>query len=141
MAKLVVVYKRGNVYYITGCHLTYGGIYCQAGPAYAVRVGDKLELNKSIASALEAWQGPIATPRYERLEDNPLIRLAKVKSFTGFLNKSKMIEIIFEDNLITLRPNRFLGPRKGFEGLDKKSTIHATYDLASTAEEAFGRCE
>jgi hypothetical protein len=124
--KMAISYRRGERTFLHGLARTTAGVWVLTNPVLAIEGDDSIQLGKAVRDALNGSKRDIEHPTSWKGIFDPVLRLAKVKSWSTFAKSAKCVEIVLEDDKISLFPTRNLGPRDGFvrlPGRARSSTL------------------
>jgi hypothetical protein len=118
--KMATAYKMGDRIFLHASCKTTAGVWILCRPVLAIDQGDLGNLGAAILHALDGSQENVPHPIVWKDLFNPILQLARVKSWTTFAKSAKCVEIEFGTNRVSFLPTKNLGPKDGFEPLESK---------------------
>lgn len=145
--KLAHVYRhKGSLYVRPFCQTT-AGVWI--GADCVVRLdpnASPLDKGEAVVEALDRSDQVIPHPtHWDNVEEDALLRLAGVKSWSTFMKTARSVGIELEGSIVRIEPARNLGPKEGFEPLrDKQIEVSISSpqgDIGEALEAALRLCE
>jgi hypothetical protein len=116
------VYQRGDRFYFVPLSKIKNAFRIETGPIWEVSTTEPMEcIGRALRKAIEASRMDIAPPRDLMSNDNPLLKLAKVKSFATFAKGACLCSVQCSNGRICIEPTRNGGGKEGFVGLADRS--------------------
>ena len=149
--KIACAYKIKEDIFIQGYAKSTDGLSILDGPVFITNGPDVIQLGQHIVDALEGAGKIIPHPTQEEWKEmdknDPLLKVAKMKTWNAMMKASKSVSIQLYQQKITITPSRFGGTRgdtKGYHDLDDKAIICTDFSpeiLGRALLQAFDLCE
>jgi hypothetical protein len=107
---------------------TTSGVRVLSQPVVAADPRDSAELGRAILLALAGSKQGVPHPSIWDDLSAPLIKFAGAKSYRAFVGSARCVSIELEDNRVTFRPCRNLGPRSGYEPIRERVRTNLAND-------------
>ena len=121
--KIATVYRRGERIFVHSSSRTTAGVWVLTDPVLAVDGDNPARLGGAVLDALGGSREGVNHPTSWKGIFDPVLRLAKARSWNTFAESAKCVEVEFEGDTISIFPTRNLGSRDGFERIPGKSKI------------------
>lgn len=143
--KKAAAYLRRNKVIICPVSDTTDGVGVICEPIFDLDANNVLGLGEAVLEALALSQDGIQHPgptEWSKLLE-PVLKAAKVGSWSTFVRSAKDVIVRFETNRIVYVPTRNLGPRNGFAPLPEKerSSAPTVAEAGAALLAAFGDAE
>ena len=144
--KMIMIYERKDIFYIRAASQTTAGVWIDDGDCYTISIDSEYEdIGKYVYIALNNSRANIPHPTDWKGINEPLLKTAKVKSWSTFGKTAKCV-IVGVDKDIQLTPTKNKSSlRQGFVGSgDDIISIPldvTNAELGKTVKEAWLCCE
>jgi hypothetical protein len=144
--KTATVYKRRNSLLLHSNSQTTSGVWIAAPPFVKLDAHEEpATIGQAVIKTLEASQASVSHPtKWDRLFE-PMLEIAGVKSWAGFIKGASCVEIDLENGRLTISPNKNNGAQEGFtpsQGKDIHLPADASpHEVGMALDRAFSLCE
>jgi hypothetical protein len=137
-----IAYQKGDDIFFHPSSKTVAGVWILSDPIIKLKIYDHEKLGMAALDALNHSKTSVPNPLVWKGLFDPMLREARVKSWSAFSKSAKCVEIEFSTNRISMLPTRNLGAKSGFESLDnmRKDCSPLSKDVADTLLSVFGDC-
>ena len=144
MIKSATIYERNGIYFICTSSRTTSGLWISDGDCYMVNVDSEYEeLGKYVFMALNNSRYNIPDPTDWKVITIPLLKAAKVKSFSAFGKIAKCVLVDLDNKIEITSTENKSNIKRGFVDKEEKIILPvntSNTELGKSIEEAFLKC-
>jgi hypothetical protein len=135
-------YQRGDTIFFHPYSETMAGVWILSEPILKLKIYDREKLGEVALDTLNYSKTNVPHPIVWKGLFDPMLREARVKSWSAFSKSAKCVQIEFWENRISMLPTRNLGAKAGFEPIEnmRKDCPPLSKDVADTLLSAFEDC-